>query len=187
MTDVLTTEELGFLRRHGLGPGDVFDARGMHSASWKRRIREEGKEIALGTRCAAAGHRLRTRAGHCVQCDPKKLSYQQRYSAKQYVYIAVSSANNLIKIGTCVDCDQREKQLRAERYGNCGDWRMVDYVHVENAGEVEHRARSLLSEYAVVRSYVKDGVYQDGIELLKCTSEQALEALRAVIERMKQD
>ncbi len=114
MDELLTDGEKRFLRWHGLSVDDVFDARGMSGDVWKQLIREEGKTIALGTACGRGGHRLRTRAGHCVQCDPKKLAFQARHSADQYVYIAGSLSTQLIKIGTCMNIPQRERQLRAE-------------------------------------------------------------------------
>jgi hypothetical protein len=86
---------------------DVYDARGQSGSYWKRRMREENKTVALGAPCGDAGHRLRTRAGHRVQCDPKKLAFQARHSAEQYVYIAGSVSDGLIKIGTCKDVPQR--------------------------------------------------------------------------------
>ena len=132
MDELLTGSERNFLASYGLGPDDVFDARGMSGRLWKRRI-QEGKAIALGTPCRSEGHRLRTRAGHCVQCDPKKLVFQERNRAEQYVYIAGSLSAKLIKVGTCRDVAQREKQIRAERYGGANDWVVIFSVEVRNA------------------------------------------------------
>src|SRR5260370_29482108 len=97
MRDELTAAELSFLARHRLGPDDVFEARGVHQWLWMQQIKEENKTVALGSRCRSAGHRLRSRAGHCVQCDPKKLAFQARYRAEQYVYIAGSQSAEFIK------------------------------------------------------------------------------------------
>jgi hypothetical protein len=169
MKELLTPSELNFLASHGLGPEDVFDARRLPQWYWFRQIDEAGKTVALGGRCRNAGHRLRTRRGHCVQCDPKKLAYQARHRAEQYVYIAGSLSAKLIKIGTCIDTMQRENRLRAERYGGAGDWEMIFTVWVKNAGAVEQSAHSRLSHYCVARDYWKDGVRQTGIELLECS------------------
>jgi hypothetical protein len=173
----LTEEELQFLRRHGYGPEDVYDAREWKQSYWMKQIEVEGKWIALGTRCKNGGHRLRSRRGHCVQCDPKKLAFVKRYSARQYVYIAESRSSGLVKIGTCSNCWQREGQLRAERYGGIDDWDFVFSQTTTNAGRVEALAHRLLSQHAVSRRYVKDGVPQTAIELLKCPTEVAKEAL----------
>src|SRR5258708_37936874 len=115
MEDILTDAEKRFLGWYGLGADDVYDARGMRGWLWKKRIREENKTVALGTPCGNGGHRLRTRSGHCVQCDPKKLAFQARHSAEQYVYIAGSGCQKLIKGGACEARPQRERQHQSER------------------------------------------------------------------------
>jgi len=74
-----------------------------------------------------------------VQCDPKKLKFQERFGAKQYVYIAGSQEARLIKIGTCTDVERREGPMRFERYGSAGDWQLLSRLIVENAGQVEDR------------------------------------------------
>ena len=181
MKDKLTDRELSFLARHGLGPEDVMDVRGLSQGLWKREIREQGKTIALGTECSKAGHRLRSRSGHCVQCDVSKLAFQWRHSAEQWVYIAGSMTKELIKIGTCGHCGQREHQLRAESYGGVDDWLIIYWVKARNAGAVEHAARSRLRKYAVSRPYWKDNAQQMGTELLKCSFSRALDALTAAI------
>ena len=137
--------------------------------------------MALGTPCQRAGHRLRTRAGHCIQCDTSKLAFQSRHSTDQYVYIAGSLSEHLLKIGTCSDCSQRGNQLRAERYGSAGDWRIIYSIEVQNAGDVEHAARSRLWGCFVRRSYLKNGFLQAAIELLQCSFSRALDALNESI------
>ena len=103
LKDELTAEELAFLRRFDLTADDVMDVRRYSSSRWKVLIKQEGKKIALGADCAKAGHRLRTTAGHCVQCDIKKYEFARRFSAEQYVYIAGSKSARVIKFGTGVD------------------------------------------------------------------------------------
>jgi hypothetical protein len=157
----------------------------MSTWLWKQRAREEGKSVIIGAACKRGGHRLRTRAGHCVQCDPKKLAFEARYSAEQYVYIAGSLATQLLKIGTCKYISQRESQLRAEGYGGASDWIVIFYIAVQRAGEIEHRARSSISQYVVAKPYWKDGVEQTGIELLQCAFGRAKGALISAAESAK--
>jgi hypothetical protein len=178
----LTQQEVFFLAHHGINPNDVYDARGQSGWYWKEQIRKEGKTLALGTECSRGGHRLRTRAGHCVQCDPKKLSFQRRFHAVGWVYIAGSLSGRLIKIGICEDYHQRLRQICAEGYGGCRDWHMLYLVRIENAGEIEHLARRKLETHAVSRDYFKDGFGQQAVELLACSYTQAREALDAVID-----
>jgi hypothetical protein len=173
----LTEDELRFLARHGLGPDDVFDARRLPQRYWMRRIKEENKTVALGSPCRKAQHRLRSRKGHCIQCDTKKLAFQARYTADQYVYIAGSVSEELLKIGTCSHIGQREKQLRSEKYGSAGDWQVVYSVKVRGAGEIEDATLARLSRYRVARPYWKDGFQQMATELLQCPFSRAFNAV----------
>lgn len=177
MRDLLTDSELSFLRRHDLTPDDVFDGRNWRTWYWKQEAERLGKPIVLATECGKAGHRLRTRAGHCAECDPKKLAFLRRHSSTGHVYIAGSLSGKLIKIGTCGDCEQRWKQLNAEHYGGYGDWQMLFFITVERAGELEHRARGKLRRHAVTSSYFKDGFSQEATELLRCSYKQASDAI----------
>jgi hypothetical protein len=101
MERVLTDSERCFLASQGLGTDDVMDVRGIPQSLWFQQIEEEGKPVVLGSRCKAAGHRLRSRRGHCIQCDTSKLGYQAHYAEERYVYIAGSRSARLIKIGNC--------------------------------------------------------------------------------------
>jgi hypothetical protein len=185
LTEILTQSELRFLASQGLSADDVFDARRLPQAYWFKRIDETNKTVALGSKCRSAGHRLRSRRGHCVQCDTSKLGYQARYRADQYVYIAGSRSAKLIKIGTCSDLDQRERQVRAERYGSEGDWRFIFHMEVSRAGEIENLAQSRLSRYCLIRPYWKNGSMRDSIELLQCSFSRARTTLMEVAESAK--
>ncbi|WP_421405095.1 hypothetical protein [Agrobacterium fabrum] len=114
---MLTQDELEFLRTQGLSATDVYDGRGQSSAAWKAGVRSAGKTVVLGSPCSSKGHRLRTRSGHCAQCDTAKLSYQKRHNTEGYIYIAGSKAARLLKVGTCVDIEQRRRNLRNQMYG----------------------------------------------------------------------
>jgi len=172
-----TDEELAFLRRHRISPDDVHDGRYQSKPVWQDEARESGKTLVLGSRCRASGHRLRTRAGHCAQCDPKKISYQRRWRAESYVYIAGSLSAGLIKVGVAADTMHRESLLRHHRYGNVDDWELLAHVKVEEAGRVEYETLSRLDRQRVFRAYEKDGFSQVGGELLRCSFSAALSAL----------
>jgi hypothetical protein len=185
MRDVLGPAELAFLPRLGLTPDDVMDVRHLPDSVWKRRIREEGKQLALGARCGKGGHRLRTRSGHCVQCDIRKFVFGKVFSAEQYVYIAGSKSARVIKFGTSIDWRDRERQMRARQYGDIGDWKVLYAVKVRNAGAVEHAARRRLARLSIAASYWQDGVRQGASELLKCSFSRALAVLEEVTEHKK--
>jgi hypothetical protein len=177
----LSVSELAFLAQHGFTEADVLDVRGKSSQQWKAEIRVQKKAFALGTPCTASGHRLRTRAGHCAQCDPSKIAYQGRYHQPGYVYIAGSLRSRVVKIGTAVDCEQRERNLNAQQYGAITDWRMLFHIKVDNAGEIEQNALRLLRRFKSVRRFNKDGAFVDAGEILSCSFSNALKAVSDAI------
>jgi hypothetical protein len=172
-------EELAFLRRHRISPDDVYDGRNESKLAWQMGARDNGKTLILGSPCRASGHRLRTRAGHCAQCDPKKITYQRRWRARSYVYIAGSLAAGLIKVGVAADTMHRENVLRRIRYGNVEDWELLAHVEVEEGGRIEYETLMRLGRQRVFKSYQKDGYSQVGGELLLCSFSAALSALLA--------
>lgn len=182
MRDALTTSELAFLSSQGLGPDDVFDARWKYQAQWFKEIKESGKTIALGSPCRKAGHRLRSRKGHCAQCDTKVLAFAGRFELNQHLYIAGSIGASLIKIGVCEDLTQRIRQICAERHGDARDWEVIFAVRIDRAGEIEDRVLGRLGSYAINSSYWKNGILQQSIELRRCSITQALDAMHAEIE-----
>ena len=127
------------------------------------------------------GHRLRTRAGHCIQCNPINIAYQRREDTPGYVYIAGSLSGRVIKIGTTKDLAQRENQMRAEGYGGSRDWIILFSVHVPKGGEFEREVSSRVRGRRVYRTYFKDNIEQGAVELHQCSFS---EALRAMNERL---
>jgi hypothetical protein len=168
MKDILTQTELDFLDRQGLGPDDVFDVRRLPQRVWKKLIRSENKTVALGKGCREFAHRLKSRSGHCVQCNTVNLGFQKRYRLDQFIYIAGSQKARLVKIGICDKLDQRQRQICFERYGGADDWRLLLSLKVKRAGEIETRILARLSNCFVVGHYWKDGREKTAVELLKC-------------------
>jgi hypothetical protein len=186
---VLTEDEIRFLRWHKLSPDDVFDGRAFSQAGARRMAKEQGKTLVLGSPCGAAGHRLRTRPGHCAQCDPKKIAYQERFSSPGFVYIAGSLTGRAIKLGSCIDVPQREHQIQSEAYGGQSDWEVLYHVYVPNAARVEHNTRLALSRFRFSAPYRKDGFRQIAEEHIKCSFSTALDALSrqiATVEKSKE-
>lgn len=177
----LKPDELEFLKRHGVKPEEVHDGQRHSQARRKSDAERLGKILVLGSPCNAEGHRLRTRAGHCVQCDPKKLAYQTRHTAPGYVYIAGSLKGRVIKMGTASNMDQRHRQLCAEKYGGLGDWVVLFHMKVNEGGKVEQTALSRLQKHTAVRTYVKDGTAQDATEILRCGVSIAMRAVADAI------
>lgn len=182
---MLTKDETEFLRNQGLTAVDVYDGRGQSSASWKAGVRSAGKTVVLGTPCTSKGHRLRTRSGHCAQCDTAKLSYQKRHNTEGYIYIAGSKAAKLLKVGTCVDIEQRRRNLRNQMYGGISDWEMLFTAKVDAGGKVEGDALARLSKHKVVRMYEKDGKKQEAAEMLKASFSAVLAAVQETLKNAK--
>jgi hypothetical protein len=179
---MLTQDEVYFLSRYGLSADDVFDGREYSQSGARYAAKAEGKILVLGSPCRARGHRLRTRPGHCAQCDPKKIRYQQRFSEPGYVYIAGSLAGRVVKIGTCINVPQRENQIRMEGYGGQSDWVVLFHTpFIDDAGRIEHNSRVTLSHCRMSRSYFKDGMSQQGEEILRCSFSAARAALYQVL------
>lgn len=182
---MLTKDELEFLRTQGLSTTDVYDGRGQSSAAWKAGVRSAGKTVVLGSPCSSKGHRLRTRSGHCAQCDTAKLSYQKRHNTEGYIYIAGSKAARLLKVGTCVDIEQRRRNLRNQMYGGISDWEMLFTAKVDAGGKVEGDALARLSKFKVVRMYEKDGKKQEAAEMLKTSFSVALSVVHESLKTTK--
>lgn len=178
---MLTREETAFLKSQGLSAADVYDGRMQSSAGWKAGVRAAGLTVVLGTPCKNGGHRLRTRSGHCAQCDTSKLSYQKRHHTPGYVYIAGSKSARLLKIGTAVDIEQRKRNLCNQAYGGIRDWTMLFTAKVQNGGKTEGDAIRRLKAFQVVRLYDKDGLQQEAAEMLQTSFTKAIKALAAAI------
>lgn len=122
MTSLLSANEISFLSRHGYNAADVYDGRYQSKDRRAAAAKEAGKHLVLagviGRRdCRTQGHRLRTRSGHCIQCNPINIAFQRREDEPGYVYIAGSLSGRVVKIGTTGNLNQRENQMRAEGYG----------------------------------------------------------------------
>jgi hypothetical protein len=174
---MLTADEIAFLKSQGLAESDVYDGRNQSGARWRAGVRATGQTLVLGAHCENVGHRLRTRSGHCAQCNPANISYQNRYNSTGYVYIAGSLRLKLLKIGTAVDINQRLDNLIQQSYGGIRDWEMLFYAKVESGGRVEGNALAAMSQYSLRLSYKKDGRDQQATEIIRARFSAALSAL----------
>jgi len=172
---LLTAEEQSFLTQHKLSADDVLDGRSLSQSEKKQCAKELGKEIVIGSPCKKYAHRLRTRSGHCVQCDTSKLAYSSRHSQSGYVYIAGSAHQKLIKIGITKSINERAESLSVPDYKYAGldDLRVLFWVKVENYGEIESNTHAALKQYQKIISYNKGGTNQDAREIFQCSFSQA--------------
>ena len=176
-------EQLRFFSSQNIPLSQVYDATGLPAKKWKQNMRELDMLVAIGVSpCEKSGHRVRTRAGHCAQCNTHALAFLKRFEEENYIYLAVSKGSGLLKIGVTGDLVDRESALNQSGYGEISDWKITDNRYCDNAGEVEHRAHCLLSEYRVSRSYEKEGYLVDCQEIFNCSQNKAIYAIKKAIK-----
>ncbi|MGH8123694.1 MAG: GIY-YIG nuclease family protein [Rudaea sp.] len=144
-------------------------------------MEKEEKLFAFNTSpCGSYGHRMRTRAGHCIQCDTKKIAFIRRHYEQAYIYIAGSRRSRVIKIGCSAHPWERQNLINQLGYGGISDWRMVYYGRYENAGKVEFAVHRMLSQYSSPRSYMREYLQVDCREVFACGYPIVKQALDSV-------
>lgn len=168
----LTAEQIIFLKSQNVSPSLLYDASGL---SKQERIAMMDRLEKLfyygGAPCKAGGHTLRTKAGHCIQCDTSKIAFQLRSSAAGYVYLAWSPSTKYIKIGySKFHPQERAEILRNEAYGKIRDWDVKQVVRLErNAGRTEFSIHAKLEPHIEPITYEKEkGVYVECREIFNC-------------------
>ena len=178
----LNRDQLAFLRHHKIPADRVFNAKGMATAAYKAEMKLLEAWVAFGvTPCSEAGHTLRTRAGHCAQCKPARLSYLIRFNQSGYVYVAESKSGSKVKVGTSQFPVCRVDQLNSYWYGGQSDWVLRFKDKVPNAGRVEAEAHAKLAAYPAVGAYWKEGGLIKSREIFSCSYRVAVAAVRKAI------
>jgi hypothetical protein len=176
----LTEEQLNFLEKYGISASLVFDASGMSRPEYHDVMSKNKLLIAYGTTpCKAKQHTLRTRAGHCIQCDPSKMAFVKRYDEEGEIYVASSASLDIVKVGTSKDSQARIRLLNSQGYADIKDWQLKYYLFCKNAGRAEHFAHALLNEHKEYRNYIFEGNYKDCTEIFNCSVKDAVEAVKA--------
>jgi len=172
----LTNDEKSFLAVRGLTERDVFDAKGLSRSQYETEMRDRNLLVAINvTPCRKHGHRIRTRAGHCVQCFPASLRYLKRYNSEGYVYLAHSMRRGLIKVGMTRDIAVRQASLLKTKYGGVSDWKIFDSKFFdEDAGVAENVLHMALRKFAVPgMEYMNGDVLREGREVFSCEKKYA--------------
>ena len=178
----LTTEQKDFLLENKIPLGTVFDAEGLPKKEYSQLMKDVGCLVAIGvTPCKKAGHTMRTRAGHCLQCDSSKWAYQSRHSKEGEVYLAVTLSGEFLKIGTANDATKRIKTLNDLGYAGVSDWALVAVFASDAAGEVEFNSQKLIEDFAYPTSYKRDEKNVSCLETFRCSSNKALDAIKVSI------
>ena len=86
---ILTKGEKEFVSHHGIQPSDIYDGRGEIIRVYHDKAKERDRQFVIANPCPN-GHRLKDRHGHCIVCNPARISFTKRESDKGVVYIAYS-------------------------------------------------------------------------------------------------
>lgn len=173
----LTAENKAFLDRRNIPLSVVFDASGLQPAEYRPIMKALDKWVAVGVKpCAKRGHTIRTRRGHCMRCGTPHF-YLLRFINPGQVYIAASEEGRFLKIGTSTESVNRIKSLNFNGYAGVSDWKLISCFSAEKAGEIEHKAQTMIGKYAVARSFIKDGRRVDCLETFRCRYGRARSAL----------
>lgn len=179
----LSKNQKFFLERQHVSLSSVFDATGLERSEYYKSMKLLDKELAMGvTACAKGGHRLRTRSGHCVQCNTASLAFQSRHSAVGFVYIAGSIALNVIKAGFSKSVEDRIINLNTLGYGGADDWVCLYWVKTKNAGEIEFQTHSALEQYAAPKTYERYGCEVNCLETFSCDAALAISEIINLVE-----
>jgi hypothetical protein len=178
----LTSEQQRFLNDQRVPLSRVFDATGMTQSQYTTAMKALEFDVAIGVKpCAKAGHTLRTRYGHCVQCGTHNLAFLKRYDDPGDVYVASSSSTGLVKIGTSKSASQRISMLSGEGYGGGSDWSLRFHSYCQRAGRVEFIAQRKLQHIRRNASYLKAGFLVECQELFECPVDLAMVAVRSAM------
>lgn len=184
---LLTKEEKEFIKQHGLALSEIYDARGKICKEYHDKAKEMGCLWVINS--CQYGHRLKTRSGHCIQCAPKRIVFQRRYSSNGILYIAV--AKEYCKVGivenntnnSCQAIYRRSITLNLDNgYGNILGWKIVKYWEVKNAGRIEEEIHQLLAKYKENDvNYFYSGELRTAKELFKCSLKTAEKVVNKII------
>lgn len=180
----ITDAEYTFLVSQKILITHVYDARFRAATEWGDDAKQEGMMFGLSEPCYQ-GHRLRTRAGHCIQCDTARIAYARRFAEPGYVYIAASKVEKLLKVGSCVDPNQREHNLNANQYGSASDWQIIAWCKTPSMGQVEFEIQKQLTNISIERSYKKDGRDQTARELFRYEINRVWQTYKAQIAKIE--
>ena len=183
----MNDHEKEFLKAQGIPEILTFNAKGQPiSETIKTLMKEQGKAIAFNTTpCSNGNHTLRTRAGHCVQCDTARISFILRNMSFGTIYIAGSVKGQLIKVGSTERKIDRKASLNKSKYGGFNDWEILYSAQCINVGEVEDKIKNALKKHGISNQYNHDNHVQLTSELYKCGYSKAYETVLQIKERDK--
>lgn len=178
----LTIEQREFLNSQKVCLSLVFDADGMKKAEYREVMKTLGKHIAYNvTPCKEAGHTMRTRAGHCIQCNTARLAFQKRHSEQAFVYVAGSLSLSVIKVGVTNNIANRMASLNTLKYASADDWTCIYWVETRRAGEIEFSAHESLKQFAAPTKYTRFGKTVNCLETFYCSAQIAIDSIKGKV------
>lgn len=186
---ILTKEEKIFIKEHGLSYSDFCDARGEIAKVYHDKAKALGCRYVINS--CMYGHRLKTRSGHCIQCDPRRIVFQRRFSETGVVYIA--TCGDYCKVGMAENNINSKSESMYRRkitlnmdggYANLENWDVVKSWNVKDAGRMEDEVHKLLERYKVEDvEYWYSGEWRVAKELFKCSVSIATKAVNKVLDK----
>ena len=182
----LSKEQIAFLKEQGISPNQVFDASFTgKKLDVQKKMSERELSFYFGhSACRSGGHTLKTKAGHCIQCDTSRIAYQLRNHAAGFVYLAYSQSKKLVKIGfTKNPPEERAELLNREQYATAIDWEIKKQAKFDkDAGKKEFTIHSRLDSFQKPVAYEKyKGQMVDCREVFSCPLDVAVKVFDAVI------
>ena len=175
----LTPEQRAFLAASGIPLSLVFDASGMGPSRYKKVMEENSTLFAIGvSRCKRWHESIRTRYGHCIQCNPVAIAIVMREDSPANVYIAGSRHAALLKVGLSTDLKFRVRNLNIEGWADRFDWQLLAFAHCNQAGRVERNAQGLLGKWGASCHYKQGGRKHHSYEVFRCNFADARDAVQ---------
>lgn len=162
----LTAHELQFLYTQRIDESAVMDCSWMRSHAYKLEMKQEGYLWCIAPKPCYVGHRLRSRAGHCIQCNTARIAFVKRHYDTAYIYIAGSLSSRVVKVGNAIWPERRVDALNSRRYGGITDWVLLYHAKYDAAGKIEFVAHGRLFGYR-----------WDMKEIFRCSYEMARKAV----------
>jgi len=171
----LTNDERVFLKKHNIPFDLLHNSKDQRAKDYKLLMKESGKLFAYNTfPCKSFGHKLRSRSGHCIQCNTAMIAYQLRHYSAGMVYIAGSKKLKSIKIGFTRDISIRSISLNTNWYAGVNDWELLYAIESDSAGIIESEVNNKIRAYAHSYDYNHDGNWHNTKETFKCSYAIAL-------------
>ena len=175
-------DERAFLERHRIPERCVADMRNRADwASCAEFMHPVGCYVAWGFRECGYGHRLTTAKGKCLQCDSAPIGFMKGYWTEGHVYLLMSQSERMVKIGWSGDLYKRLRELISERIGSLSDWQLLRNHLCRQPAILEKELHDSLTNYRVLRRYMRHNIGREARELLSCDKRTAVRVWSQVI------